>query len=250
MCRFPQVTRMVTSIVTYVLIPWLVLRIVIWRETPRPGSGKNGHRMVGSWYCWWFRNPKQPPFGCKKLVNNGMNYQPQLISRISSINSRKGWLWAELCLILLGVFYGNDNDRCLKLIGLPRVPKVSTQQLREKRLVRRVLFECFNKVGPAGVPPWCFPLVTSCRNEVFQGSGLSENKMSMSLYSILSCELTISHPKASLKMIFLFPFGRICYIVVVEGVCPLINLHFFLGGWMSGKKQIQHITIFQPHRSF
>ena len=25
-------------------------------------------------YCWWFRNPKQPPFGCYwNLVNNGIN---------------------------------------------------------------------------------------------------------------------------------------------------------------------------------
>ena len=40
--------------------------------------------MAHSWpyiknpYCWWFRNPQQPPFGCKRtLVNNGINYQPQ-----------------------------------------------------------------------------------------------------------------------------------------------------------------------------
>ena len=27
------------------------------------------------WYCWWFRNPKQPPFGCIKPVeNNGISY--------------------------------------------------------------------------------------------------------------------------------------------------------------------------------
>ena len=31
-------------------------------------------------YCWWFRNPQQPPFGCKRtLVDNGINYQPQLL---------------------------------------------------------------------------------------------------------------------------------------------------------------------------
>ena len=78
--------------------------------------------------------------------------------------------------------------------------------------------------------PWCFPLVTSCRNKVVQGSGISENKTSMSLYSILSCELTISHPKAFLKMIFLFPFGigRIM-LVVVEGVCPFGTCIFFWG---------------------
>ena len=34
--------------------------------------------------CWWFRNPKQPPFGCvKPIVKNGINYQPQLVSMIS-----------------------------------------------------------------------------------------------------------------------------------------------------------------------
>ena len=33
------------------------------------------------------RNPKQPPGMCKTPVNNGINYQPQLVSRISSINS-------------------------------------------------------------------------------------------------------------------------------------------------------------------
>ena len=28
-------------------------------------------------YRWWFRNPKQPPFGCiVHPVNNGINYQP------------------------------------------------------------------------------------------------------------------------------------------------------------------------------
>ena len=32
-------------------------------------------------YCWWFRNPKQPPFGCiKPVANNGINYQPQLVN--------------------------------------------------------------------------------------------------------------------------------------------------------------------------
>ena len=30
----------------------------------------------------WFRNPKQPPVGCMKPGKHGINYQPQLISRI------------------------------------------------------------------------------------------------------------------------------------------------------------------------
>ncbi len=40
-------------------------------------------------YCWWFRNPKQPPgMMLKPVVNKGRNYQHQLVSRISSINSQ------------------------------------------------------------------------------------------------------------------------------------------------------------------
>ena len=31
-------------------------------------------------YCWWFRNPKQPPGINKNLVNNGINYQAQLVN--------------------------------------------------------------------------------------------------------------------------------------------------------------------------
>ena len=31
-------------------------------------------------YCWWLRNPKQPPGMLKNLVINGINYQPQLLS--------------------------------------------------------------------------------------------------------------------------------------------------------------------------
>ena len=33
------------------------------------------------------RDPKQPPGMYKNLVNSGRNYQPQLVSQISSINS-------------------------------------------------------------------------------------------------------------------------------------------------------------------
>ena len=39
------------------------------------------HRSI--WHvdsCWWFRNPKQPREMYKSLVNNGINYQPQLLS--------------------------------------------------------------------------------------------------------------------------------------------------------------------------
>ena len=46
-----------------------------------------------SWYCWWFRNPKQPPgmYKTQNSVNNGTNYQPQLVSRISSCHQQDFW---------------------------------------------------------------------------------------------------------------------------------------------------------------
>ena len=37
--------------------------------------------MAAQSYCWWFRNPKQPPgMVLKPVVNNGINYQPQLVN--------------------------------------------------------------------------------------------------------------------------------------------------------------------------
>ena len=36
------------------------------------------------WYCWLFRN-RAPPRMYKNLVNNGINYQPQLVSKISHL---------------------------------------------------------------------------------------------------------------------------------------------------------------------
>ena len=32
------------------------------------------------WNYWWFRNPKQPTWNLQNTVNNGINYQPQLVS--------------------------------------------------------------------------------------------------------------------------------------------------------------------------
>ena len=54
------------------------------------------------------RNPKanHPPFGCieiKPVVNNGINYQPQLFSWISAINS--------MCLFLLVASHRSTNER-------------------------------------------------------------------------------------------------------------------------------------------
>ena len=37
--------------------------------------------------CWWFRNPAITTWHALNNVNNGTNYQPQLVSRISSINN-------------------------------------------------------------------------------------------------------------------------------------------------------------------
>ena len=45
-----------------------------------PNQEQHNHTVDG-------RNPKQPPGMYKTLKNNGINYQPQLVSRISSINS-------------------------------------------------------------------------------------------------------------------------------------------------------------------
>ena len=44
-------------------------------------------------YCWCFRNPipNHRLDGAKNPVNNGINYQPQLVSRIASINSVSHW---------------------------------------------------------------------------------------------------------------------------------------------------------------
>ena len=48
--------------------------------------------ICSGWYCWWFRNPKQPPGMYKTYktpVNNGRNYQPQQYH--SMYNHRRGW---------------------------------------------------------------------------------------------------------------------------------------------------------------
>ena len=45
-----------------------------------------------SWYCWWFRNPKQPPGMYKTLKKIGIKYyQPQLVSRISGCHQQDFW---------------------------------------------------------------------------------------------------------------------------------------------------------------
>ncbi len=46
-----------------------------------------------AWYCWWFRNPIPNHLFLKPVVNNGLNYQLQLVSLPDfwTINSRNGY---------------------------------------------------------------------------------------------------------------------------------------------------------------
>ena len=58
---------------------------------------------MGDQTCWWVRNPKQPPgMVLKPVVNNGINYQPQLVSRISEPST----VWMPQ--------RGNTNQRKIK----------------------------------------------------------------------------------------------------------------------------------------
>ncbi len=58
-------------------------------------------------YCWWFRNPKQPPDMYEILWNNGDIYQYQLLSRISSTVWMRWWFHRILIFtfILRRIFY-------------------------------------------------------------------------------------------------------------------------------------------------
>ena len=54
-----------------------------------------GHTILDLWceptlhrYRLWRKSGEKTHLGCKKLVNDGRNYQTQLVSRISSINSK------------------------------------------------------------------------------------------------------------------------------------------------------------------
>ena len=42
-----------------------------------------GTSVYIQWRCWWFRNPKTTTWGVQNPVNDGINYHPQLVSRIS-----------------------------------------------------------------------------------------------------------------------------------------------------------------------
>ncbi len=68
------------------------------------GSQDQQNSQVAKWfkgnYCWWFRNPNNHLGWCWKPINKGINYQPQLVSQISAINSM---------LVDHGVFLPSDD---------------------------------------------------------------------------------------------------------------------------------------------
>ena len=88
--------------------------------TPAVVSQEKSHffQSLGSIrpYCWWFRNPKQPPFGwCKNLVNSGINYQPQLVQDF--FHQQYEWNWANCPVILKAEISGHfcrGDSRILK----------------------------------------------------------------------------------------------------------------------------------------
>ena len=57
----------------FVKRPWFGW-VLTWKTGDRPVIG------------WWFRNPAITTWDVKCLVNIGINYQPQLVSRSSSVN--------------------------------------------------------------------------------------------------------------------------------------------------------------------
>ena len=78
----------------------------IWRQNPAlKGTGST---WIGSsqWYCLWFRPPKQPPFGfIKPVVNIGLNYQTQLVSRISEPSTAVSG--DRITPFILAIYIGN-----------------------------------------------------------------------------------------------------------------------------------------------
>ena len=53
--------------------------------------------------CWWFRNPRQPPFGCiKTLLNHGKNYQP---------STGAGFLPSTVSILVACSFDGKNSSQ-------------------------------------------------------------------------------------------------------------------------------------------
>ncbi len=78
-----------------------------WRILAASMVASTGERWPtvyqGDWgdsYCWWLKSQTTTWDGAETLVNNGINYQPQLVGRISSINSTLG----GLTHLYLGIF--------------------------------------------------------------------------------------------------------------------------------------------------
>ena len=79
------------------------------RSREFPSMRGNISLAVACGICWWWlRNPKdfQPPEMYKTLqIHNGINYQPQLVCRISSIN--------RICCLFSGLFLGGILTLCI-----------------------------------------------------------------------------------------------------------------------------------------
>ena len=89
-------------------------------------------------YCWWFRNPKEPPNMYASLLTMGYNLPYQLVSRISSINSMS----SEQHLVFL--FHGN-----LRLTPW----MLTTPRMREWKGTM-MLAKSPNKTGVIKLPIW------------------------------------------------------------------------------------------------
>ena len=59
---------------------------------------------LGIWYCWWFRNPKQPPWILKGFLNTGINHQSHLvIAGFLTINCSMTWRSQVSFLLILKI---------------------------------------------------------------------------------------------------------------------------------------------------
>ena len=102
--------------------------VCVWQPVWMPGSNRktNGSKC----YCWWLKSCTT--WDVWNTINSGINYQPQLVSRISAINSMiemestgNGGKWVqamyELALqdgrtsLLYSTLQG--GRRCLKVSG-------------------------------------------------------------------------------------------------------------------------------------
>ncbi len=88
-------------------------------------------------YGWWFRNPAITTWGVKKnSVNNGINYQPQLVQEfwtINSINLPKQWPFMTFpsfdCFWVVCLLWSSEDSR-----NLQTCPVLHKNILRQTRL--------------------------------------------------------------------------------------------------------------------